>query len=64
MKATPFFLLVIIISILCPPHSVAQDYTRWGLPEGAKLRLGKGIIRDVQFFPDSTQLAVASSIGI
>ena len=64
MRTALFFILSVIISTLCSPHSVAQDYTRWGLPEGAKVRLGKGIIRDVQFFPDSTRLAVASSIGI
>ena len=64
MKATLFSILSIIISTLCPSYSIAQDYTRWNLPEGAKVRLGKGIIRDVQFFPDGTRLAVASSIGI
>ena len=64
MKATLFSILPIIISMLCPPHSIAQDYTQWNLPEGAKMRLGKGVIHDVQFFPDGTRLAVASSIGI
>ena len=64
MKATLFSILLVIISTLCPPHTTAQDYTRWNLPEGAKVRFGKGIIRDVQFFPDGTRLAVASSIGI
>ena len=34
------------------------------LPEGAKARFGKGIIYQIQFSPDSTVLAVASSIGI
>ena len=42
----------------------SQDYTRWNLPEGAKVRLVPGTINDIQFSPDSTQLAVASSIGI
>lgn len=41
-----------------------QDYTRWNLPEGAKVRLVPGAINDIQFSPDGTQLAVASSIGI
>ena len=41
-----------------------QDYTKWHLPEGAKLRLGKGYINDITYSPDSSRLAVASSIGI
>ena len=44
-------------------HST-QDYTRWNLPEGAKVRLVTGAINDIQFSPDNTRLAVASSIGI
>ena len=42
----------------------AQDHTQWGLPEGAKARLGKGHIIDIAYSPDGTRLAVASSIGI
>lgn len=42
----------------------APEYTRWHLPEGATLRLGKGHITDIKFVPDGTQFAVASSIGI
>ena len=42
----------------------SQGYTRWNLPEGAKARLGTGAINDIQFSPDGTRLAVASSIGI
>ena len=41
-----------------------QDYTQWYLPQGAKMRLGKGRINDITFSPDSTQFAVATSIGI
>ena len=39
-----------------------QDYTKWNLPEGAKVRFGKGSINDIQFSPDGTQLAVASTL--
>ncbi len=39
-------------------------YALTHLPEGAKARFGKGIIYQIQFSPDSTVLAVASSIGI
>ena len=46
------------------PHSYAQDFPQWGLPEGAKIRLGKGSLSKIQYSPDGTRLAVASSIGI
>ena len=42
----------------------AQDYTKWHLPKGAKARLGKGWIKAIAYSPDSTRLAVATSIGI
>ncbi|MDE0484014.1 MAG: hypothetical protein OXI67_15660, partial [Candidatus Poribacteria bacterium] len=42
----------------------AKDYTKWHLPKGAKLRLGKGYINEIAYSPDSSRLAVASSIGI
>ena len=41
-----------------------QDYTQWNLPIGAKTRHVTGVINDIKFSPDGTQLAVASSIGI
>ena len=40
------------------------ESTKWHLPQGAKLRLGKGKINDVKYSPDGSQRAVASSIGI
>ena len=45
-------------------QAAAPAYTRWHLPEGATLRLGKGHIKDIKFVPDGTQFAVATSIGI
>jgi len=51
----------------------SEDYTRWELPEGAKLRLGKGSLEtnaynaeqnSYWFSEDSRQLTVVSSIGI
>ncbi len=42
----------------------APAYTQWHLPAGAKLRLGKGHIRDIKSAPNSTQFIVATSIGI
>ncbi len=41
-----------------------KDDTRWGLPKGAKLRIGRGRVEDVKFSPDGKLLAVASSVGI
>ena len=46
------------------PGALAQEYTRWNLPAGAILRLGKGITYDLEYSPDGTRLAVATSIGI
>ena len=40
------------------------DYTRWGLPEGANLRIGMGRVEDLKFSPDGKLLAVATSVGI
>ena len=66
MKLTSFptLLVLLILSTLYLPCSFAQDYTQWGLPEGAKARIGKGRINDMQYSPDGTILAVASSVGI
>lgn len=40
------------------------SHTTWGLPEGAKARLNKGFILEIAYSPDSTLLAVESSIGV
>ncbi len=62
MKNVLFSLFV--ISTLYLPHSLAQDYTQWELPEDAIARLGKGRINDMRYSPDGTVLAVATTIGI
>ena len=41
-----------------------KNYTQWELPEGAKLRIGKGRIEALKFSPDGKSLAVATSVGI
>ena len=56
--ATSFLLLLFL------PNTSAQDAANLNLPEGAKLRLGKGTLGEVAYFPDCTRFAVASSIGI
>ena len=78
MKSTLTFIsAVLFISTLFLPSAFAQDYMRWELPEGAKMRFGKGQIenreghltdigraRSYRFSPDSSQLAVFTSIGV
>ena len=41
-----------------------QDKGQLGLPEDAKLRIGKGKINEIKYSPDGTRIAVATSIGI
>lgn len=61
----PFFLIWILLIIpMCCLPAVAQDSTQVGLPEGAKARIGKGDVGEVQFSPDGRRLAISSSIGI
>ena len=43
---------------------IVHDYTKWLLPKGAKIRHGKGDVKDIVFSPDGAKFAVASSIGI
>ena len=58
-------LTILFVSMLFHANVSAQDYTQWNLPEGAKARLGKGTITgDIQYSPDSSLLAVPSSIGV
>ena len=57
-------LMTLFIALTTTPCTFAQDYTRWGLPEDAKVRLGKGGINEIAYSPDGTKLAVASAIGI
>ena len=59
-----FASIFIFVSTLGPQTGFAQDYTQWKLPEDAIARLGKGKLQDIQYSPDGSRLAVASSIGI
>lgn len=58
------FSTLLLISILFLSNGHTQDYTTWGLPKGAKTRLGKGEISTFTFSPNGTELAVSSSVGI
>ena len=66
MKIIRFTIVTtLFISILFLPSAFSQDYRQLGLPDGAKMRIGKGIIYgNITFSPDGSLLAVASSIGI
>ena len=46
------------------PNDPTQSNTEWYVSEEPKARLGKGIIGQIKYSPDGTQLAVGSSIGI
>ena len=62
MKVT---VTLLMLFLLFPLNTSAQEYTQWSLPEGAKARLGKGhITGNIAYSPDGTRLAMASSIGI
>ena len=41
-----------------------DDYRQWYLPEGAKMRLGKGSISDIAYSPNGKHFMVAGSMGI
>ena len=57
-------LMLLSIPILFLPDGYSQDSTTWGLPEGAKRRIGKGDISFLKFSPEGDRLAVATTIGI
>ncbi len=57
-------LLILIAFSLLLPVGWTDDYRQWNLPEGATMRLGKGIIIEIAYSQDSKYLAVTSTIGI
>ena len=63
-RSTISSLILLSTAVLFAQNSHAQDFTRWGLPEGALLRLGKGYAHAVAWSPDGTRVAVAAHIGI
>ncbi len=63
--------IILILTAFCVSSGFTQtqnsntDYTRWGLPEGAIARLGKGSVTGkIEFSPDSKMIAIPTSIGI
>ena len=75
MKPSLFFTHTLsIVSILCisislipmqpsSAETTTQSDAQLSLPEGARARLGKGIIRDIAYSKDGNHLIVLSSIG-
>ena len=59
-----YFLTAICLFAALSGCTQDKDYTQWGLPKGAKVRIGKGQVADVKFSPDGKLLAVATSVGI
>ncbi len=57
-------LTVFVVSPLFLPDAFAQNYAQWGLPEGAKARLGKGYAGSLQFSTDGNRLMVENTVGI
>ena len=63
-KPTVSSLILLLTAVWFTQNSNAQDYNRWGLPEGARMRLGKGKVLDVAWSPDRTRLAAGGTTGI
>lgn len=59
-----FLILFLLSTLFFCTQLLAIDHSELNLPKGAKARIGKGVILDIQISPNNTRLAVASSIGI
>ena len=55
--------IIFLILSLCQ-NGWSDDYRQWYLPEGAKMRLGKGSISDIAYSPNGKHFMVAGSMGI
>ena len=53
-------LCVLIVSVMFLRSGFAQDSTRWGLPERAKMRIGKAPITEIAYSPDGWRVAAAT----
>ena len=57
-------IIAITLTFTFTTNTPAQDSPQWHLPDGATARFGKGTIHQITYSPDSTKMAVATSIGI
>lgn len=67
MKISLYTVLLVFtlsLTIGYTQENTPPENALWGLPDGAKSRLGKGEIGTIKFSPDGTLLAVVSSVGI
>ena len=63
-KVLSIFLTLFLASIFALSNAFAQDASQGHLPEDAIARLGNGIIHQIVYTPDGSQIAVASSVGV
>ena len=64
-KMRLFYSVLLLTAWLLLPNSFAQqEQTQLHFSEGAKMRLGKGRIKDIKFSPNGRRFAVATAIGI
>ena len=59
-----FILTIFCFFVLAALNVPAQEAIKTNLPEGAKLRIGKGTLGEIAYFPDGTRFAIATSIGV
>ncbi len=70
MRPISVLILIILFTTILLSPILADDYTRWELPDGAKLRLGKGKIWEsdrmfpFRFSADNSKFIVSTTIGI
>ena len=55
-----FKFCLLFVSAVFLGSGFAQDSTRWGLPERAKMRIGKARITEIAYSPDGTRIAAAT----
>ena len=63
-KSRLFILGLWFVTALSTQAGFAQDYTRWGLPERARMRIGKAFITEIAYSPDGTRIAAATTKDI
>lgn len=64
-KSLYAIIITLLITGITTPSITAQEYTKWGLPEGATARFGKGTTwGDMAYSPDGTKFALPSQSGI
>ena len=55
-----FKFCLLFVSAVFLRSGFAQDSTRWGLPERAKMRIGKAPITEIAYSPDGRRIAAAT----